>query len=184
MTLMSDTKDFNYYLAGGSFTCAKELQESLIELARGLRPNIFITLVFNREIAPLGARKTLKHFYSNIERRCLGKHFYRAPPEERLIAVAFPEHLSSNFHYHVVAHLPRRQLATFQVYAKCTWKALCEGGSIVLATVQAEKDRSSITSYCCKEAFKAQNYENFIISTEFWNSSLKGCFQQETQARR
>jgi hypothetical protein len=167
---MNGSNNFNDYFAGGNYSCAKELQDSLKEFVRDLTPNLFATLVFNRQMLPVSARKTLKHFYSNIERRCLGKRFYNAAPAERLIAVAFPEHMTSNFHYHVVAHLPRRQLPTFQVYANSTWRKLCESGSIVLRMLDADSDRSSVTSYCCKEVFKAQNYENFILSTEFWNS--------------
>jgi len=181
---MSKANDFNYYLAGGSFFRAKMLQASLRDVILDLRPNIFLTLVFNRVVSPTFARNRLKHFYSNVERRCLGKDYYKQAPAERLIAVAFPEHLTSNFHYHVIGHLPRQQLVTVPIYAKSTWARLCPAGSLVIDNLGDDIDCAKATSYSCKEVFKAQNYENFIISTEFWNSSLTGCFQQEIRAQR
>jgi hypothetical protein len=181
---MTNINDWNHALAGGSFPCAKELQGSLIELVRALQPNIFLTLVFNQHTSPISARQTLKHFYSGIERRCFGREFYKRAPAERLIALAFPEHITSNFHYHLIGHLPRHQHVTLPVYAKMTWKKLCPAGSLDVHHIGSDTDRTKIASYSCKEVFKAQNYENFIVSTEFWNSSLTGCFQQEILAQR
>lgn len=181
---MNPANDFNHYLAGGRFSRAKMLQASLTDVILNLRPNIFLTLVFNRETSPTFARNSLKHFFSNVERRCLGKDYYKQAPAERLIAVAFPERLTSNFHYHVIGHLPRQQLVTVPIYAKVTWSRLCPAGSLVIDHLGDDIDCAKAASYSCKEVFKAQNYENFIVSTEFWNSSLKGRFQQEIRAQR
>ncbi|MGB4107665.1 MAG: hypothetical protein WBK55_07695 [Alphaproteobacteria bacterium] len=121
----------------------------------------FMTLVFNRPETLDSARDKLKKFHANIDRRILGTNWYKKPPEERTFFIAFPEHIQSNLHYHLLTRVNREHIERFEQHAPDVWETLVKSGSIDIQPFTGRLD------YCLKEQYKDQNYRAFIISREF-----------------
>lgn len=161
----------------------EELRDSLVELCRDkIKPNYFITLAFNRRANTYTAKRNLKHFFSGIEQKTLGRHFYKTN-DSRIRAIAFAEHIKSNFHYHILATVPEKYKVLFNMYAKFIWQKEVPSGDIKIDYLKQSQDVFATSSYCTKEIFKAENYQNFILATELWNVSLSsnqhGCSNTE-----
>ena len=52
----------------------------------------------------------------------------------------------------------------FEEHAPDIWETLVKSGSI---NIQRTYDERGLISYCLKEQYKDQNFQSFIISTEF-----------------
>src|SRR5687768_8805723 len=65
----------------------------------------FVTLNFNRDTTPAGARHMLGLFLARLDRRFLGHRWCRKGPE-RTFGVAVLENQETNLHTHVALSLP------------------------------------------------------------------------------
>ncbi len=80
------------------------LRAALIQAVERIEPNLFITLVFNRDVQLGPAARAVEEFCKRLERRAHGKRWLDYPAAERLKALAFPEHIDSNLHFHLAGH--------------------------------------------------------------------------------
>lgn len=82
----------------------------MIKWASNGRFSHAITLNANRDALSLASmRKLFGQFCLAVDRLRTGKHrVSRLRTSERFEAIAFPEHLESNLHLHVVANFDRR----------------------------------------------------------------------------
>jgi hypothetical protein len=174
--LMVLKSDFNSFLAGGSYEKAKALQEALGELVLSIAPNMFVTLKPNDpEITKYRVRRLLRYFHASIDRKCMGNYYYRAPLTERSLSIGFVEHINSEIHYHLMMRVQPRYLPRFEIYGGQIWKQICPSGTSKLCKISTRFDLERISAYVRKETFKAENYENFVITTEFSTKPFRGC---------
>ena len=148
----------------------KQLQIALQYIVERLNPQIFGTIVFNRLIGLSKQRKYLSRFHHRVDKKILGPNFFKLPKEERTFYIAFPEHIDSNVHYHLMILPGQNKHFLYQMYAPKIWRKVCPGGSIDLVRLESGANLKITSRYSTKEAWKDLNYENFIISSEF----LKG----------
>lgn len=146
----------------------KELKEAIRQLAFSTDPKLFVTAVFNDFISISRARTVLKRFHRNVDYKFYGSSFSSADRSKRTFFFAFPENLNSNFHYHLLLTPPTGKTERFIEVAEPIWKKLCPSGNLKIDFIRTEEDRRKISFYSTKDCFIEQNFEHFIISTEFF----------------
>lgn len=130
----------------------------------------FTTLVFNKQETLDSARDKLKKFHANIDQKIIGVNWYKKPQDQRTFFIAFPEHIQSNLHYHLLMKINEEHIERFERHAPIVWEKLVKSGSINIQPFRiANKANGSQghSAYCLKEQYKNQNYQSFIISREF-----------------
>jgi hypothetical protein len=132
----------------------------------------FVTLNFNRDTTPAGARHMLGHFLARLDRHFLGHRWCRKGPE-RTFGVAVLENQETNLHIHVAMRLPMSAAALSfgeqQLYLESTWNQLVAGGQ---CHVQAVYDRAGVAHYMAKQLPRRGYAKGYILSTEFHNHDM------------
>ena len=142
-----------------------KISEAMVTLIQDQSCNYFITMTFNQPLSLTTTKKILKNFHAAIETILLGKHFYKRK-SDRLFSISFIEHIQSNPHYHGYFRVEKRFERRFKRYAESAWKDVCQFGGIVVAERHDEQLKKT-AAYVKKELFKVNNYENFVVSTDF-----------------
>lgn len=150
-----------------------EIKKGLIDLAQSLRPTHKIDLIFNAEISLNSAHRKIKYFDTQVHRKLLGKYYYKKPSHRRIISICFPEHIDNNLHYHGIIWVPEKFHDTFENTAIIAWLRACKSGYLEIGKLQTPSDIRQATNYCLKEIYKLQNYEHFVLSSQFWSSRIK-----------
>ena len=168
-----------------------EIKLGLRELANSLNPTHSIDFIYNyetdedrqregfhrkfynKEKALLRRRDELKLFHASLERKLLGKYFYRKPAKDRIKSICFPEHIDSNVHYHGIFSIPKRYHDKFTNLAIMSWLKICKSGHLEILPLITDDQRIGKINYCHKEIFKLQNYESFVLHSEFWSFKKK-----------
>lgn len=168
-----------------------EIKKGLTDIAYSLNPTHSIDFVYNyetdedrqregiyrkfynKEKALLRRRGQLNLFHANIERKLLGKYFYKKPAKDRIKSICFPEHINTNVHYHGIFSIPKRYHAKFTNLAILSWLRICKSGHLEILPLITDDQRIGKIDYCHKEIFKLQNYENFVLASEFWSFKKK-----------
>lgn len=166
MTAPLDLNDFNY-------PQRKELQIALRTFLTDLNLPMFVTINFNRRTNLRRAYKQLREFHKMIDKDFLGRRFYLLPKEERTFFIAMPEHLNSNFHYHLLLRPPPEKELHFLFNAWFYLKKIVPSATIKISRLKTNDDVRKTSFYSCKDAIYVENYDNFIISTQFSNLKWK-----------
>ena len=124
-----------------------------------LKPNLFITLVFNRDVSYGAGSAAVGEFCKRLERRALGKRWTDYPAFERLEAYAFPEHMQSNPHYHLAGRSGARMCEAALDDAHDLWRHLTKTGH---ADVQLTNDAAAVASYVTKATRDPRSIEHFV----------------------
>ena len=137
--------------------------------------NRFVTASFNLHgLSTDQGRKRLRFFLRDTEKKLFGKRVNHLPATERLDGIIFPEHIGSNFHYHMTLQVPPSKLEQFDSLAPKVWERVFDAGSIHIQNPLTHNDWKKVVSYVTKESHKELNFENFVLLREFWSSnSLK-----------
>jgi hypothetical protein len=139
------------------------------QLVAELDFGLFVTLNFNRDTTPAGARRMLGLFLARLDRRFLGHRWCRKGPE-RTLGMAVLENQETNLHIHLAMRLPASAAALSfgeqQLYLESTWNQLVAGGQ---CDVQAVYDRVGVAQYMAKQLPRRGYNETFILFTEFHN---------------
>lgn len=142
----------------------KRLTQSMGEWLQDHGFTHFVTLAFNRMETIDSARKNLNKFHAKLDRKILGKNYYKKPKDQRTFFVAFIEHMNSNFHYHLLLKTPNQYISRLEFHLDSSWQKVVNSGS---SNVQAIYDHRGCTSYCLKEQSNLKHFNNFILSHEF-----------------
>jgi hypothetical protein len=129
----------------------------------------FVTLNFNCDTTPAGARRMLGLFLARIDRRFLGRRWCEKG-WKRTFGVAVLENQETNLHIHMAMRLPASAAALSfgeqQLYLESTWNQLVAGGQ---CHVQAVYDRAGVAHYMAKQLTRHGYIETFILSRQFHN---------------
>lgn len=127
----------------------------------------FVTLAFNRTETIDSARNKLKHFHARLDRKILGSNWYKKAKEERTFFLAFPEHIHSNFHYHLLTVVKNENECRFNNSVEDAWKSIVKSGSVNIQSFRKSYNPEGFVSYSLKEQYSSKNYQSFVISHEF-----------------
>lgn len=156
-----------------SYTERKELQVALRSFLVSLDLPLFVTLAFNKSLSIAKAQKLLNEFHYEIQKFLWGKKFYRIPAEQRIFFIAFPEHIDSNIHYHLMLKVPSRYRVLFQIHAQNALSRVLESADLKIEEPQSPEDVIKTKFYSTKDLFNEHNYEHFVISTQFQRKPLR-----------
>ena len=156
-----------------SYTECKELQAALRSFLVNLDLPLFVTLAFNKSLSVAKAQKLLNEFHYEIQKSLWGKKFYRIPAEQRIFFIAFPEHIDTNIHYHLMLKVPPRYRVLFQIHAQNALSRVLESADLKIEEPQSPEDVIKTKFYSTKDLFNERNYEHFVISTQFQRKPLR-----------
>jgi hypothetical protein len=156
------------------FAESNTTRQAFIDLCRSMKPTHWGTLVFNNHQSPEACYKTIKHFFSNLERKLnRTKYFYRLPKSKRIQAICFAEHVLTNIHYHVVFVVPTEHHACFYVEVIKAWFKVCKKGNVKIDPIKTDQDFFQTTNYSLKDLYQQPNYESFILASQYWQNDLR-----------
>ena len=156
------------------YTTRKALQHAMRLFTVSLDPAYFVTANFNVPNMSLSqSRNALCEFDKRMNRRFYNKKFCHQQASDRLFFIAFPEHINSNLHYHLLTRVPQQLKPRFEIYAAYEMKRVIPSASLQVDKLRTAADVRKASYYACKETFKIENYDNFIFSTEFMNLKKK-----------
>jgi hypothetical protein len=147
------------------------LKQSMSKLIDGFVSNYFLTANFNREISYETAMELLKKWHNKLDRILYGKYFYKKKPEDRTFFFAFQEigGKSGKLHFHLMVKVPSGRESDFEKLASSIWEKMIPSGDLDVRHLPSELDRFKTGRYSCKDLWRQENYQNFIVSTMFSN---------------
>jgi len=173
---MRQTHTYNSEL--GALTDLTEYRKGMVELLNQQDFDFFVTLNLNQPNTNIkSGNEKLKKFHAYLDRALLGKYWHRKPYDDRTLFLAFPEHIESNLHYHLMVKLMDGKKMDFIVEAPKAWEKVMPSGSIEIGnreddlTLNSDVDRIKTAWYATKNIWNDNCRENFIISSQFTNSS-------------
>ncbi len=143
------------------------LKEAIRQLVLSTNPMVFGTCVFNDYASVERGRYALRKLHGRADRKLFGKGFSKISPKHRTFFFAFPEHITSNLHYHLYIRPPMGKLDRFVEIAPQIWEQICPSGNLKLDLITTEADLRKGSYYITKDCFVEMNFQNFIISSEF-----------------
>ena len=148
----------------------KPIHAAYVDFISAHGADYFVGLAFNREITITGARRSFGKLLARIDSFYLGGKWAKFPSDERTLAFAVMEHVASNLHLHAVMKLPRgrtkRSVVTAETLIPAHWEKLVPSGSCDIKPITYLRGAAS---YMTKEFNNPENWDHFIISTDFHN---------------
>ena len=145
-----------------NFSARTRVRAAFRQLAADINPNFFLTFDFGYLIKPQAAFPRLKGFCAAIERRSLGRSWYKYQPPDRLVLLAFPERLDLNPHWHAVAHIPEPMVRSLWGYASEIWLKYSPRAQRQLDFSRID-DVEKVISYVTKRTQVTNNLENIFV---------------------
>lgn len=142
----------------------RDLKQAMREFLASKKFTHCGTAVFNRETCLNAGLKKLRHWHALLDRALLGHRWAKAPLDKRTFFIAFPEHIDSNLHYHILIDAKVSTITCFEQLAKKIWVDSVKSGSF---DIQALYDDYGAALYATKGIHQIKAWENFVVSSEF-----------------
>ena len=128
----------------------QELREQYTVLSQKMNPNLMLTLTTNNKSWDEAKMKALiGKFFRGLERKLLGKTWFKKPISERIDGVAFVEKPNLNVHAHCVVRLSPDRLLEALRKIKRIWRKLCPSGEVSFDPISYSNEA---INYCMKES--------------------------------
>lgn len=144
------------------------VRHELVRWLQSQRMSHGVTLNVNRHVTLPKLTKMFAAFCRDVDRHRLSKAVHKVPSDQRLLAFAFPEHLATNPHLHVVAKLepawwPERFVGNFVEKTAPMWSKITGGAG----SIQGEPlhDEEGWGRYVTKEFYRHDH--EYLISRDF-----------------
>lgn len=130
--------------------------------------DLFVTLSFSQNTRFQQARPFLRDWFARLDNHYLGRRWTRRNSDERTFAVAVPENISTNLHYHCLMRLPA--WGRTQPIEECTvvldryWRRLAWGGT---CDVQQITDLAGLAFYLAKQLVHPGYEQYYLFASEF-----------------
>jgi hypothetical protein len=150
------------------YTSRRNYRAALEEWLTTLHVDLFVTLSFSQNMRFQQARPLLGQWFARLDSHYLGRGWSRRKSDDRTFAIAVPENISTNLHYHCLVRLPTRGRA--QPISECAaqlsgyWRRLVWGGT---CDVEPIYDLPTLARYVSKQLVRPGYEQHYIIATEF-----------------
>ena len=170
------------------FDTSNEIERWLYEI----EPTHFLTFIFNRNFASSSgveplieySKQKLDKFCKYLNKKLLGKYWYRIDPNEHFFMVSFPQNIHSNLHYHGVGVVKNtktfpNKVEMFETYAKDIWTmdkertdqetnnkyrdVIVPNGDL---DIQRPRNNKKVIGYSVRDEWKTENHNHFFVSGE------------------
>lgn len=116
-------------IASVSIKESEKYRAECIRWMTELRPDLFVTFVFNRSIGLDEAQRNFEEFHARLDRKLLGRS-YLDRPAERTVYIATIEKPDANIHIHALFKVTAAQRMCFGEVAPAIWVKLVEAGNL------------------------------------------------------
>ena len=142
-------------------TQQKQAEREFITFLRNQPVSHFVTLVFNEQRALSLAHRKLIDWHARVDRALLGPKWAKREKSDRTLFFAFPEHIQTNIHYHLLVRpaLTRTQIA-FEEIAVTAWNDLVPAGGVSVLPITRKR---GVVHYATKDIFR--NFEHAVFSS-------------------
>ena len=129
--------------------------------------DLFVTLSFGQNVGLDRGRQVLRHWFACLDSHYLGKGWAQHPSDERTVAIALPENIISNLHYHSLMRLPgKAQLENYNSrisILKKFWRRIEPRGT---CDVDLIRDAGA-ARYVTKQLVRPGYWQHYILASEF-----------------
>jgi hypothetical protein len=127
------------------------------------KPELFLGLSFNYQIHPDSAERIVRRFHAALDRKLFGKRrYWKLPADRRTRVFLFIEHIGSNLHYHGLVIPQPGTKEKIEQTSESIWKKIVKPGTSEISFI-TDWDREERVSYAMKEAWKEENYSQYLI---------------------
>lgn len=151
-----------------SYQARRLLRAAFDDWLAEIDADFFVTLAFAQDTELNSARKRLSHWFARIDNQYLGRAWSRAPSDQRTFAIAFPENIRTNLHFHSLLRLP--PCARGEPYARAArtlqshWFRTDPRGSCDVAILY---DQAGAARYAAKQLVRPGYFDHFLLASEF-----------------
>lgn len=124
-----------------------DYRAALIRWIADLKPDLYVTFVFNTAMTLRTAQDRLEAFQARVDRKLLGPK-WQDKSDNRTRYIAFAEKVDSNIHIHAVFQVPTGESREFAAAAPAFWKALAPAGNL---DIQDVTHAEGVADYITKE---------------------------------
>ena len=126
----------------------------------------FVTANLNRDTNWHGAKRLLRDWHAQVDRRILGGRWQRKK-DQRTFFIACCEGGETNIHWHLFVKVKQEKKPRFEQAAAVLWEGLVPSGSMDIQKLPSKADTFRAAGYATKDFWRKEAIENFVLSTEF-----------------
>jgi len=152
----------------------REYRDAVQRWLEVLEVDLFVTLSFAQNIGLARARQVFRHWWACLDSHYLGKGWAKRSSNERTVAIAFPEDILSNLHYHSLMRLPEKaqyeSLATRSSTLEKFWVRPVPGGTCRASLIRD----AGAARYVTKQLVRPGYWQHYILASEFHGNDDDG----------
>lgn len=157
-------RDISY----AGYRSRREYRAEFEKMLETLDVDLFVTLSFSQNMRIQEARPLLRLWFARLDNHYLGRNWSQKGSDERTFAVAVPENIDTNLHYHCVMRLPgwgrTQPIAECAVELDRYWRRLAWGCT---CDVQLIYDLAGASFYTAKQLVRPGYDEHYLLASEF-----------------
>ena len=162
------------YIPDRGYQLRREYRASLEKWLATIDADLFVTLSFAQNAWLGSARQSLGQWFARLDNHYLGRGWAQRSSDDRTLAIAVPENISTNLHYHCLMRLP--SWGRTQSIADCTatldryWHRVVPRGS---CDVELIYDLPRAARYLSKQLVRPGYLDHYILASEFHSPGTK-----------
>lgn len=126
-----------------------------LKMTDDMQPDIYLSLVANKQIGITGFKLKLKDFFGHLDRTYLGPKWQKKSLDERTNGIGFVEKVKSHIHSHFAIRTPANAyLWNMKMNTEEIWNQICPSGTYDVQMITA---RWGLSGYNTKE----QEHEDY-----------------------
>jgi hypothetical protein len=145
-----------------------EYRDAFEEFLTTLDVDLFGTLSFSQNTRFQQARPLLGQWFARLDNHYLGRGWARRSSDERTFAVAVPENIDTNLHYHCVMRLPAwgrtQPIDETALALDRYWRRLAWGGTSDVVLIY---DLPTLARYMSKQLVRPGYEQHYLLASEF-----------------
>lgn len=151
----------------GGYQARRELRRAWQTWLADMDFDIFVTISLAQNVRLDYARQRIRRWFGFTDSHYLGRGWAGRSSCQRTRAVAFPENITTNLHYHCLMRLPHRgqlqSLATRAATLERLWRKIEPRGTCQVDWI---RDRGA-ARYATKQLVRPGYADHFILANEF-----------------
>jgi hypothetical protein len=165
---------YRKYVPDSGYQSRREYRDSLTEWLANIEADLFVTLSFAQNARLGGARQSLGQWFARIDNHYLGRGWARRNSDERTFAIAVPENINTNLHFHCLMRLPSwgqtQDIADRAATLDRYWRRIVPRSS---CDVELIYDLPGAARYIAKQLVRPGYLDHFVLAREFHPQSAE-----------
>jgi hypothetical protein len=161
------------YIQGCGYQSRRKYRANMEEWLATLDADLFVTLSFAQNAQLGGARQLLRHWFARLDNHYLGRNWARRESDARTFAIAVPENIATNLHYHCLMRLPSwgrtQDIMNLTATLDRLWRRIVPRGT---CDVEQIYDLPGAVRYLAKQLVRPTYLDHYLFASEFHPSSI------------